>query len=38
LVKAEVPGVKKEDIGVSIDGNQVAITAEVKKEHEEKKG
>ncbi len=37
-VKAEVPGVKKEDIGVSIDGNQVAITAEVKKEHEEKKG
>lgn len=38
LVKAEVPGVKKEDIGVSIDGNQIAITAEVKKEHEEKKG
>jgi HSP20 family protein len=37
-VKAEVPGVKKEDINVSIDGNQVAITAEVKKEHEEKKG
>jgi HSP20 family protein len=38
LVKAEVPGVKKEDIGVSIDGNQVSITAETKKEHEEKKG
>jgi HSP20 family protein len=38
VVKAEIPGVKKEDIGVSIDGNQVAITAEVKKEHEEKTG
>jgi HSP20 family protein len=38
MVKAEIPGVKKEDIGVSIDGNQVSITAEVKKEHEEKKG
>jgi HSP20 family protein len=38
MVKAEVPGVKKEDIGVSIDGNQVAITAEIKQEHEEKKG
>jgi len=37
-VKAEVPGVKKEDIKVSIDGNQVAITAESKKETEEKKG
>lgn len=38
LVKAEVPGVTKEDINVSVNGNQVAITAEVKKEHEEKKG
>jgi len=37
-VKAEVPGVKKEDIKVSIDGNQVAISAEAKKETEEKKG
>ena len=37
-VKAEIPGVKKEDIKVSIDGNQVSITAEVKKETEEKKG
>lgn len=37
-VKAEVPGAKKEEIGVSIEGNQVAISAEVKKEHEEKKG
>jgi len=38
MVKAEIPGVKKEDIGVSIDGNQVSITAEAKREHEEKKG
>jgi HSP20 family protein len=30
VVHAEVPGVKKEDINVTIDGNQVAITAEVK--------
>jgi HSP20 family protein len=37
-VKAEVPGVRKEDIHVSIEGNQVSITAEVKKEKEEKKG
>lgn len=37
-VKAEIPGVKKEDIKVSIDGNQVSISAEVKKETEEKKG
>jgi len=37
-VKAEIPGVKKEDIKVSIDGNQISIGAEVKKETEEKKG
>jgi HSP20 family protein len=37
-VKAEIPGVKKEDIKVSIDGNQVSISAEVKKEKEEKEG
>jgi len=38
LVHAEVPGVKKEDIQVSIDGNQVSIGAEVKREKEEKQG
>lgn len=38
LVHAEVPGVSKEDIHVTIDGNQVAISAEVKKEKEEKEG
>jgi len=37
-VKVDVPGVKKEDIKVSIDGNRVGISAEVKKEKEEKKG
>ena len=37
-VKAEIPGVKKEDILVAIDGNQVSITAQVRKEEEEKKG
>lgn len=37
-VKAELPGVKKEDIAVDIDGDQVSVTAEVKREKEEKKG
>jgi len=37
-VRAEIPGVKKEDIKVSIEGNQVSISAEVKEEKEEKKG
>jgi len=32
LVHAELPGVKKEDIHVSIDGAQVSISAEVKEE------
>jgi len=37
-VHAEVPGVAKEDIKVSIDGNVVSITAEVKREKEQKEG
>ncbi|HEX2530096.1 MAG TPA: Hsp20/alpha crystallin family protein [Burkholderiaceae bacterium] len=37
VVKAEIPGVNKEDIKVAIDGNQVSISAEVKKETDEKK-
>lgn len=37
-VKAEIPGVTKEDIKVAIEGNNVSISAEVKKEHEEKEG
>lgn len=35
-VKAEVPGVKKEDINVQIDGNQVSISAESKQEKDVK--
>lgn len=38
IVKAEIPGVQKSDIKVSVDGNQVSISAEVKKEKEEKEG
>ncbi|ARU31355.1 heat-shock protein Hsp20 [Sulfuriferula sp. AH1] len=37
-VHAEIPGVKKEDIHVAINGKQVSISAEVKKEKEEKEG
>jgi HSP20 family protein len=36
VVKAEIPGVKKEDIKVNIDGNQVSITAQTQQETEEK--
>ena len=38
LVHCEVPGVKKEDIDVAIEGNLVTITAEVKREWEKKDG
>lgn len=34
LVVAEIPGVRKEDIQVSVDGAQVTLTAEVKRERE----
>lgn len=37
-VHADIPGVKKEDIQVDIDGNQVSISAESRMEKEEKKG
>ena len=37
-VHAEIPGVKKEDIHVNIDGSQVSISAEVKNEKEVKEG
>jgi HSP20 family protein len=36
-VKAEVPGVGKDDIDVRIEGNRVTLSAEVKKDKEEKK-
>ena len=38
LVKAEIPGVAKEDINVSIEGKQVTIGAEVKRQAETKDG
>jgi len=38
VVKAEVPGVSKDDIHVTIEGNQVTIAAEVKRESEKKDG
>ena len=38
LVHAEIPGVKKEDIHISVEGDQVAISAEVKNEKEAKDG
>ena len=39
VVKAEIPGVKKEDIDVQIDANVVTITAESKREKQvEEKG
>lgn len=37
-LRAEIPGVKKEDIGITIDGDTVAISAEVKNEKEVKNG
>ncbi|MBV8047249.1 MAG: Hsp20/alpha crystallin family protein [Paludibacterium sp.] len=37
-VLAEMPGVKKEDIQVQVDGNRVSLTAEVKRESETREG
>jgi len=37
-IHAELPGVSKEDIHVTIDGNTVSINAEMKKTSEEKDG
>jgi len=37
-VKADLPGVAKDDIKVSIDGGQVSISGEIRKEKDEKKG
>jgi HSP20 family protein len=38
VVKAELPGVAKEDIAVSVDAGEVSISAEVKREKETKEG
>jgi HSP20 family protein len=37
-VKAEIPGVKKEDVKVQVEGNRVTISCETKQEKEEKEG
>jgi HSP20 family protein len=37
-VKADIPGARKEDIHVAVDGNEVTITGEIKQETEQKKG
>jgi HSP20 family protein len=37
-VKADIPGVKKEDIKVDVEGGLVTVKAEAKQEKEEKKG
>jgi HSP20 family protein len=37
-VRAEIPGMKKEDVKVQVDGNRVSISAETKQEKEEKEG
>jgi HSP20 family protein len=36
-IKAEIPGAKKEDVQVRLDGNYVSISAEVKEEKKETK-
>jgi HSP20 family protein len=38
VVHADLPGVKKDDIGVTIDGEAVTISAEVRQEKEAKDG
>lgn len=35
-IKAEIPGVNKEDISITVDGNLISISAEVKRESENK--
>jgi HSP20 family protein len=35
-IRAEIPGVKKDDIKVDVDGNLVSVRAEVRREKEEK--
>jgi HSP20 family protein len=37
-IRAEIPGVKKEDVKVQVDGNLVSISAETKQKKEKKEG
>lgn len=38
VVRAEMPGVKKDDIQVAVDGSSVSISAEAKQQSEQKDG
>jgi len=38
IVHAEIPGVNKEDIHVTIDGSQVSLSAETRRENETREG
>ena len=38
LVHAELPGVRKDDVHVTVDGNTISISAEVKQEKDVKEG
>lgn len=38
LVTAEIPGAKKEDVRVSVDGSYISIAAEIRKDAEKKHG
>lgn len=38
MVRAEMPGLKKEDIQIDLDGNRVSISAEIKRDSEKKEG
>ena len=38
IVTADLPGARKDDVHVSVDGNYVSISAEVKKDEEKKEG
>lgn len=37
-IHAEIPGVKKEDIHVTVDGNQVSLAAKIKRDSETREG
>lgn len=37
-VRAEIPGAKKEDIKIQLEGNRVSISAEIRRNREEKQG
>lgn len=37
-IRAEIPGVNKDDIKIQVDGNRISISAEAKREKEEKEG